>query len=106
MGAVVVARGDVWWLETPDDKSRPILVVSRNQANAVMSRVMVAPITRSVRNLPSYLPLNRAEGLHTESAANFDDLSSVPKSYLTRRLGALGPRSHELCKCLKEMAGC
>jgi hypothetical protein len=41
-----------------------------------------------------------------ESVANFDDLASVPKALLVRRLGALGPRLPELCDRLRGMAGC
>jgi len=103
---VVVARGELWWLETPDEKGRPVLVVSRDEANSVMQRVMVAPVTRTLRSAPSQLPLGRDEGLPVESVANFDDLASVPKSLLVRRLGHLGPRLHELCARLRAMADC
>lgn len=102
----MVTQGEVWWLETPDEKGRPVLVVSRDEANAILRRVMVAPVTRTLRNAPSQLPLGREEGLPVESVANFDDLSSVPKSLLVRRLGALGPRHPELCERLGAMAGC
>jgi mRNA interferase MazF len=102
----VVARGELWWLETPDEKGRPVLVISRDEANAVLRRVMVAPVTRTLRSAPSQLLLGRDEGLPTESVANFDDLASVPKSLLVRRLGALGPRLHELCERLRAMADC
>ena len=34
MGALVVVRGELWWLETPDEKGRPVLVISRDEANA------------------------------------------------------------------------
>ncbi len=37
----MVARGEVWWGETPEEKGRPFLVVSRDSANAVMQRVLV-----------------------------------------------------------------
>lgn len=103
---MVVAHGEIWWLETPDDQGRPVLVVSRNEANLVMRRVMVTPATRTLRSAPSQLPLGRDEGLPVESVANFDDLASVPKALLVRRLGSLGLRSQELCERLRGMAGC
>ena len=102
----MVGRAELWWLETPDTKGRPVLVISRDQANMAMQRVTVAPVTRTLRRAPSQLPLGRAEGLRVESVANFDDLSSVPKSMLVRRLGSLGPRSFELCVALRVMADC
>ena len=102
----MVARGELWWLETPDEKGRPVLVVSRDEAIPVLRRVMVAPVTRTLRAAPSQLPLGRDEGLPVESVASFDDLASVPKALLVRRLGSLGPRLQELCERLRAMSGC
>lgn len=102
----MVRRGELWWLETPDEKGRPVLVVSRDQANEVMQRVMIAPVTRTLRRAPSQLPLGAAEGLPVESVANFDDLVSVSKAMFVRRLGSLGERRFELCVALGAMADC
>lgn len=94
----MVARGEVWWGESPDEKGRPFLVVSRDAANEVMRRVLVAPVTRRVRGLPSELPLGAAEGLPVDSVASFDNLRPFPQVMLVRRLGALGVRLPELCR--------
>ena len=106
MGEVVVARGDVWWMEQPDEKGRPVLVVSRDAANEAMRRVVAAKVTTTIRSGRSQLHLGRAEGLLTESVANFDDLITVSKAMLVRKLGSLGPRLHELCATLRLMADC
>ena len=98
MGALVVARGEIWWGETPDEQGRPFLVVSRDAANAVMHRVLVAPVTRRIRGIPSELPVGPDEGLPVASVASFDNLRPFPKAMLVRRLGSLGQaRRHELC---------
>ncbi len=102
----MVARGELWWLETADEKGRPVLVVTRDEAIAVLRRVMVAPVTRTLRSAPSQLPVGPDEGLPVQSVANFDDLATVPKALLVRRLGSLGPRIHELCDRLRVMSGC
>lgn len=102
----MVVRGDVWWGETPQEKGRPFLVVSRDSANAVMQRVLVAPVTRRVRGLPSELTLTSDEGLPVESVASFDDLRPFPKAMLVRRLGALGPRQHEICRAAGAALDC
>jgi len=65
-----IARGEVWWGESPDEKGRPFLVVSRDAADAVMQRVLVAPVTRRVRGVPIELPLGDGEGLPHESVAS------------------------------------
>lgn len=94
----MVARAELWWGESPDEKGRPYLVVSRDAANAVMNRVLVAPVTSRVRGAPSELPLGRAEGLPLDSVASFDNLRPFPTSMLVRRLGTLdAQRSHEIC---------
>jgi mRNA interferase MazF len=86
---VVVARGEVWWGESPDEKGRPYLVVSRDAANVVMKRVLVAPITSRIRSIPSELPVGADEGLPIDSVASFDNLQPFPTAMLTRRLGKL-----------------
>ena len=94
----MVARGEVWWGETPDEKGRPFLVVSRDAANRVMQRVLVAPVTSRIRGIPSELPLGEAEGLPQPSVATFDNLQPFPKAMLVRRIGAFGPdRRRDIC---------
>ena len=93
----MVARGEIWWGEAPDAKGRPFLVVSRDAANDVMQRVLVAPVTRRVRGLPSELALGAAAGLPVQSVASFDNIRAFPKAMLVRRLGSLGPRRREIC---------
>lgn len=98
MGAMVVARGEIWWGESPDEKGRPYLVVSRDSANQAMRRALVAPITTRTRAVPSELALGAAEGLPRSSVASFDNLQPFPQAMLVRRLGALSlSRRPELC---------
>lgn len=102
----MVARGDVWWGEAPDEKGRPFLVVSRDAANAAMRRVLVAPVTTRVRDLPSELALGADEGLPVPSVASFDNIRPFPKAMLVRRLGSLGPRRHEICRAAGATLDC
>jgi mRNA interferase MazF len=98
-------QGDIWLAEFPG-KVRPVLVITRNSALNVIRHVTVAPITSTIRELPSHLKLGPAEGLHHDCAANFDDLHTLPKSFLTRRIGNLGPRFGEICEALNAAADC
>jgi len=94
----VVARGELWWGEAPDAKGRPYLVVSRDAANEVMQRVLVAPVTITVRGAPSELGLGGDEGLPRTCVASFDNLQPFPKAMLVRLLGSLSPaRLHDIC---------
>lgn len=106
MGAVVVARGELWWGETPDEKGRPYLVVSRDAANDVMDRVLVAPVTRRIRGIPSELPIGPGDGLPVESVAAFDNLRPFPKSMLVRRVGALNSRAYLICDVAAATLAC
>ncbi|MGH9132202.1 MAG: type II toxin-antitoxin system PemK/MazF family toxin [Acidimicrobiales bacterium] len=103
----MVARGELWWGEAPDEKGRPFLVVSRDAANQVMRRVLVAPVTTRIRGIPSELALGAPEGLPRDSVASFDNLQPFPKSMLVRRLGLLGTtRTHEICSAAGVALGC
>ena len=100
------AQGEVWWAEA-EDKRRPVLVVSRAEAVPVLTWIVVAPVTRTVRGIPTEVSLGPAEGLRTKSAASFDSLQPIRRSLLTRRVGALGTeRRHELCDALAALADC
>jgi len=103
---LVVGRGEVWWGEAPDEKGRPFLVVSRDAANSVMQRVLVAPVTRRIRGLPSELALAAAEGLPVQSVASFDNIRPFPKAMLVRRLGSLGPWQQEICRAAGATLDC
>lgn len=102
----MVARGELWWGEAPDEKGRPFLVVSRDAANAVMQRVLVVPVTRRSRGLPSELELGEYEGLPVACVASFDNLRPFPKAMLVRRLGSLGTQAGEICRAAGATLDC
>jgi mRNA interferase MazF len=103
----VVTQGEIWLLETPDAKARPVLVLSRNEAIPVLRALVVAPITSKLRSIPTCLPVGRDEGLDRDGVATFDNATSVPKPFLTTRLGALAPsRRHELCDAIAALVDC
>ncbi len=99
------ARGEIWWAEF-EDLRRPVLVVTRNAAIPVLGSIVVAPVSSTVRSIPTEIALGHPEGLPRPCAASFDNLRPVRRSWLTRRMGALGPRSHEICDCLAAMSDC
>lgn len=104
---MVVTRGSIWWGETPEAKGRPFLVVSRDAANEVMARVLVAPITSRIRGAPSELPVGADEGLPLESVAAFDNLRPIPQAMLSRKLGELSSaRIHEICRAAAMTLDC
>jgi len=94
-------------METPNGKRRPVLVVSRDEAIPVLNNIVVAPVTSTLRAIPTCVPVGPDEGLDHDSVATFDNLAAVPKSVLTTRLGALGPSGrHVMCQALRALADC
>jgi mRNA interferase MazF len=76
-------RGDVCWytLKAPD-KRRPVLILTRTSAISLLNALTIAPITTTVRDIPSEVYLSRAEGMLTECAVNCDNLQTVPKAQI------------------------
>ena len=99
------AQGDVWWAES-ELGSRPVLVVTRNEAIPVLRRLVVAPITRTVRGIATEVALDSDDGLAHPCAASFDNLRVVLKSQLAERVGSISHRRSEICAALSAMADC
>lgn len=99
------AQGDIWWAEA-EDRRRPVLVVTRDEAIPVLTRILVAPVTRTVRGIPTELSLDADDGLPQSCAASFDNLQPIRKSFLTDRLGSIHDRRHEICAALEALADC
>lgn len=103
----MVAQAELWLMETPNQKRRPVLVISRDEAIAVLNNVVVAPVTSTIRDIPTCIPVGPAEGIDHDSVATFDSLAAVPKSVLTTRLGELGPGGRRrICDALDAVANC
>ncbi len=99
-------QGEIWWAEA-EDKRRPVLVITRSDAIPVLRRLVVAPVTRTVRGIPTELALGEQEGLAVDCAASFDNLQPINRHLLTGRVGALaGTRRRELCGALDALADC
>ncbi|MGH7703994.1 MAG: type II toxin-antitoxin system PemK/MazF family toxin [Gemmatimonadales bacterium] len=99
-------QGEIWWAEA-QDKRRPVLVVTRSEAVPVLTWVIVAPVTRTVRIIPTEVALGPEEGLAVSCVASFDNLQPIRRSFLTVRAGELGPlRRGEVCRALSALADC
>lgn len=103
---MTIGRGEIWWGEA-DPKGRPFLILTRDEAIPVLRTVLVAPITRTIRHIPTEVPVGISEGLPVASAAAMDNVLAIPKSMLVRRMGSLAPeRQHELGEALFAAIDC
>ena len=86
-------RGDVcWYAFKSPDKKRPVLILTRDSAIGILNSVTIAPITSTIRSIPTEVVLTEADGLPNTCAANFDNLQTVPKSQIRNRIAHLTSR--------------
>jgi mRNA interferase MazF len=71
------------------DKSRPVLVLTRQTVRPHLRRVTVAPITTTVRGLSTEVPVGPVNGLDRDSVVSCDNIVTVPVDALGRQLGFL-----------------
>lgn len=79
-------RGDIRWYKFPrPDQRRPVLILTRDSALEYLGEVTVAPITTTVRDIPTEVLLTRADGVPRDSAINLDHIQTVSRG----RIGSL-----------------
>jgi mRNA interferase MazF len=79
-------RGEIrWYRFAHPDKRRPVLILTRDSALEFLGEVTVAPVTSTVRDIPTEVVLTEADGLPRDCAVNADHIQTVVKT----RLGAL-----------------
>ncbi len=73
-------RGEIRWYKfRPPDKKRPVLILTRNSILEYLGEVTVAPITSTIRDIPSEVPLLKKDGMPKDCAINFDHIQTVSK---------------------------
>ena len=83
-------HGEIRWYKfTHPDKQRPVLVLSRDSVLEYLGEVTVAPITTTVRNIPSEVFLSKAHGMPRDCAINCDHLQTVSKAKIGHRITSL-----------------
>lgn len=103
-----IARGDVrLYAFASPDKKRPVVVLTRNSAIAYLATVTVAPITSTIRGVPSEVILNEEDGMKAPCAVNLHNAVTVSQARLGRRIVQLNAaRMSEICAALRFSLGC
>jgi len=82
-------------------------VLTRASAIGYLSRLTVAPITSSIRGVPSEVVVGPDEGMKQPSAVNLHNVQTVQKSRLGRRVARLGDdKMREVCRAIAFAVGC
>ena len=98
-------HGDIWWADL--DKVRPVVVLTRRRVAGRLTRLLVTPVTTTIRGLATEVPLGAAEGLASDCVASLDNVQLVPASCLLRRVGTIEPtRWPEFCTAMAKVMGC
>lgn len=89
MGAAVT-QGDVYWYTFKEpDKRRPVLILTRSSAIPFLTSLTIAPITSTIRSIPTEVVVTRADGLFTDCAVNLDNIQTVYKAKIGGFIGHL-----------------
>ena len=101
-------RGDVRLCRfAPPDKQRPVLVLTRDSAIGHLSTATVAPITSTVRDVPSEVILDVGDGMKGKCAVNLHNAVTVSQQRLGKRVACLSDaRMQQVCAALRFSLGC
>ncbi len=82
-------RGEIWWADLPPPVgSRPVVLLTRDAVLHSIGGIVAVLVTRTVRHLPTEVVLGRRQGLPIPCVANFDNMLTIPRKRLIRRMGA------------------
>lgn len=83
------------------DKTRPVLILTGAQVRSYLNAIAIAPVTSTVRGLSTEVPVGRANGLDHESVVSCDNITTIPRAAIGRRLGYLQPaQEHALAQAI------
>jgi mRNA interferase MazF len=85
-------RGEVRWYKfSRPDKRRPVLILSRNSTLQFLGEITVAPITSTIREIPSEVLLTRQDGMPQDCAVNLDHIQTVSRGKIGALITKLDP---------------
>lgn len=102
-----IGHGQLWWADLDGDKIRPVLILTRSWVAPKLTRVLVAPITTMVRDIPCEVSIGNPEGIPLPSVANMDNTQLIETDRLLERIGVVPTkRWHEVCAAMTHVIGC
>ena len=93
-----VKQYEIWWADLPKPAGRrPVLLLSNDDAYAVLNKFVAAEITATVRHIPIEVPLGSIEGMSKPCVVNCDNLRTISKAYPVKKISKLSQkRIHEV----------
>lgn len=103
---MAVGNGEIWWADVPNDKIRPVVVLTRTRVASRLHSVVVAPVTSTARGLATEVAVGSAEGVRNGSVASLDNTMLLHRSALGRKCGQVdAARWPEFCRAMHKMMG-
>jgi mRNA interferase MazF len=88
----LIKRGEVrWYRFTRPDKKRPVVILSRDSTLGFLAEATIAPITSTIRDIPSEVVLTKDEGMPKDCAVNLDHIQTVSKAKIGGLITQLKP---------------
>jgi mRNA-degrading endonuclease toxin of MazEF toxin-antitoxin module len=102
-----VKRGEVWWHEPPDEKPRPVLILTRDDVIARALDVVAMPASRTAHDWLTEVEVGPEDGMPTVSFLIAENTLSAEKIYLTQRITELdGSKMGAVCHALAIATSC
>ncbi|MGH9078848.1 MAG: type II toxin-antitoxin system PemK/MazF family toxin [Acidimicrobiales bacterium] len=103
----MVKRGEVYWYEHPEAGRRPWLILTRTEALAVLNQVLAVPATRTVRSIPTEVPLDEGDGMPAPCVLALDNIAPIRSALCTDRITTLSPdKLGAVCEALRAATAC
>jgi mRNA interferase MazF len=100
-----LGHGQVWWADV--DEVRPVVVLTRASVASMLHRVVVAPITTTVRGIRTEVAIGELEGVRAGSVANLDNVQLLPVERLVALAGQVADdRWPEFCAAMAKLMAC
>jgi mRNA interferase MazF len=93
---------EIWWADLPKPAGRrPVLLLSRDDAYPVLTKFIAAEITGTIRHIPIEVRLGVTEGMPKPCVVNCDNLRTISKTHLVKRISEIAPRRvHEVKRAI------
>ncbi|MCY2952818.1 MAG: type II toxin-antitoxin system PemK/MazF family toxin [Planctomycetota bacterium] len=89
-------RGEVRWYKfSHPDRRRPVVILTRDSALEYLGEVTVAPITTTIRDIPTEVLLTRRDGMSQDCAINLDHIQTVSQGRIGPLITTLGEKRME-----------
>ena len=103
----VVTRGEVWWVQRPGEGRRPHLILTRDTAIPLLTSLLAAPATRTVRGIPTEVELGPDDGMPDHCVVSLDNVRTIARDAFVERICTLDPeRMASVCRALGIATGC